>query len=59
MSYSFKIATKEEAEELLPMLFGILYSNMNSIAPTGCGYDEDYHEWYSNFLPRSKRSRAR
>lgn len=41
----FKFIEKDKAEKYFPILFDILYSNMNEIAPTGEGYDADYKEW--------------
>ena len=35
----------EKDRELLPRLFAILHENMNAIAPTGNGYEEDEALW--------------
>ena len=42
----FKRFPKEEAKTILPILFPILYENMNKIAPTGNTYDEDFKLWF-------------
>ena len=48
---SFEYIDKSRADELLPLLFPLLYDNMNAIAPTGEGYEKDLAEWLGNVRP--------
>lgn len=41
----FEFLERSEADALLPALFGLLYDNMNEIAPSGFSREEDYAEW--------------
>ena len=52
---TFSFIEKSNAAEILPGLFNILYDNMNSIAPTGEGYERDFEEWYGNVAPALER----
>lgn len=47
----FRNLEKQEHSEVLPKLFRILYTNMSSLAPTGCTYEEDQNLWLSYILP--------
>ena len=38
-------------EEKLPDMFHILYSNMNTIMPTGNSFDEDFSVWMTYAVP--------
>ena len=38
-------------EEKLPDIFRILYSNMNTIMPTGNSFDEDFSVWMTYAVP--------
>ena len=42
---------KEDMEESLPILFDLLYTNMNRIAPTGNTREQDYQVWKSYRVP--------
>lgn len=50
----FRIMQTEEQQEILPHLFRILHTNMSSLAPTGCTYEEDRDLWLSYILPELK-----
>lgn len=55
---SFSFLDKSRAEEVFPILFAILHSNMSIIAPTGNNYEEDYTCWHdgiSHGLENSQR----
>lgn len=51
MSFRFEFADKGEISALLPILFDILYDNMNEIAPTGNSYDEDKQSFLDCVAP--------
>lgn len=42
---------KAEKEFWLPKLFGLLFENMQSIAPRGLSYEKERDEWFSNVSP--------
>ena len=49
---------KNDAEDILSVLFKILHSNMSVIAPTGNDYEKDYRIWIkavSNGLKQDER----
>ena len=48
---TFEFMDKQRADELLPPLFKILFANMDPIAPTGAGYENDFAEWYGAVRP--------
>lgn len=48
---SFEYLDKRRKDELLPVLFEIIYENMNEIAPSGEGKDEDRRVWFENVSP--------
>ena len=39
-----------QAEEVLPQMYDILYTNMSRIAPTGCSREEDRQVWLSYMM---------
>ena len=45
--FTFRPLEKESQGEVLPGLFAILHGNMDAIAPTGKGYEEDKALWCS------------
>ena len=47
---TFSFLDKSRAEEVLPVLFKILHSNMSVIAPTGNNYEEDYTCWHDSIF---------
>ena len=58
MKYQFSFLKKQCAENILPILFEILYSNMSVIAPTGNTYEQDFQLWQSSVAPAlSKQQR--
>lgn len=48
---SFRILQKNEATDILPILFKILHSNMSVIAPTENSYVDDYRLWLDAVAP--------
>ena len=56
MQISFCFLDKSKSEMILPMLYDILYSNMNVIAPTGNSYEQDQSEWTSCILPALEKT---
>jgi hypothetical protein len=56
MLISFCFLDKSKSEIILPMLYGILYANMNVIAPTGNSYEQDRTEWTSCILPALEKT---
>ena len=42
---------KEEKEEILPLLFDLLNTNMCEIAPTGNTYEQDFEIWKNKIYP--------
>lgn len=56
MQISFCFFNKTESEMILPMLYDILYSNMNIIAPTGNSYEQDQAVWISYLLPALEKT---
>ncbi len=52
---SFKFLSKNLADDFLPILFKILYSNMSVIAPAGNSYDRDFRLWYDGVRPALKK----
>lgn len=51
---SFVLIENQQYPELLPQLFHILHTNMSSLAPTGCTYEEDCNLWLSYILSELK-----
>lgn len=47
MSVLFRTFDRTRAEEVLPEMFDILYTNMSRIAPTGGSYEDDKRMWMS------------
>ena len=48
---SFRILEKNEADNILPVLFQILHANMSVIAPTGNDYQYDLRCWLDAVAP--------
>ncbi|MBQ2774543.1 MAG: hypothetical protein IJF40_01475 [Clostridia bacterium] len=55
MNTRFEYADKQKMQEILPVLFDILHSNMSIIAPTGNTYENDMEQWLSNVLPAMQK----
>ena len=51
---SFRRMELEEAAQMLPQLFEILYDNMSVIAPTGDSFEEDRNMWLAYCVPALK-----
>ena len=51
---SFCSFDQTQSDVLLPQMFEILSTNMNKIAPTGSGYEEDKKIWLSYMIPSLK-----
>ena len=49
--FKFRHLTAEDIPVLIGEMYDILYQNMNSIAPTGNTYEEDYKSWSSCVEP--------
>ena len=44
-NYIFKFFDKSKVSEIFPVLFDILYENMEKIAPFGKSYEDAKAEW--------------
>ena len=51
----FSFLDKARAEEVLPILFDLLYENMSQIAPTGMPYETERAAWLSEVLPAMQK----
>lgn len=47
----FMYLNKKEKDYYLPLLFDLLYENMQSIAPSGLSYDQEKEDWLSTVSP--------
>ena len=56
MEVQFKYLDKTAADKVLPVLFDILYSNMNEITPSGKSRDEEYSNWFSEISPAIQKA---
>lgn len=56
MKYRFAYLDKQFAEHILPVLFEILHSNMQAVAPTINTYEADFRIWYDNVFPALHQS---
>ena len=52
----FEFLDKRKKDAILPLLFEILYENMNLIAPSGESRDEDRRVWLENVSPALEKS---
>ena len=52
----FLFLDKQKLDEYLPELFEILYTNMNSIVPTGNAYDEDFSLWKPGIISEMQKN---
>ena len=43
--FAINVMPKSEKEKVLPLLFQLLATNMNEIAPTGNTFEQDYQMW--------------
>lgn len=50
-NFNFIFSDSGMLEEKLPDMFRILYSNMNTIMPTGNSFDEDFSVWMTYAVP--------
>lgn len=55
----FDFLSLKNADSTLPVLFNILHSNMNEIAPTGNSYSEDEKIWLENVRPALNKPQRR
>ncbi len=56
MNLHFEFADKRELETTLPVLFSILYDNMQCILPSVKSYDEEYADWFSSVFPAMQKA---
>ncbi len=56
-TYIFKILDKSKVDENLPILFDILYENMEKIAPFGKKHENAKAEWLEKVTPAMKSDR--
>lgn len=57
MHADFRFMDKNKAEEVLPILFDLLYANMSKIVPTENSYEEDKTFWFSCVAPALQREK--
>lgn len=50
-NFNFIFSDSGMLEEMLPDMFRILYSNMNTMMPTGNSFDEDFSVWMTYAVP--------
>lgn len=56
-NYIFKFLEKSNVGEFLPVLFDILYENMEKMAPFGKSYEDAKTEWLVQVTPAMKKDR--
>lgn len=56
-NYIFKFLNKSNIDDFLPVLFDILYENMEKIAPFGKSYEDAKTEWLGQVAPAMKKDR--
>lgn len=56
-NYIFKFLDKSNVDEFLPVLFDILYENMEKMAPFGKSYEDAKTEWLGQVTPAMKKDR--
>ena len=56
MQIQFKYLDKAATDKVLPVLFDILYSNMNEITPSGKSRDEEFNDWLSEVSPAIQKA---
>lgn len=56
-NYIFKFLDKSNVDEFLPVLFDILYENMEKITPFGKSYEDAKTEWLRQVTPAMKKDR--
>ena len=56
-NYIFNFLDKQKVSNTLPVLFNILYENMEKIAPFGKSYEEAKTEWLGQLNPAMKKDR--
>ena len=55
--YKFDFLDKQTVGDTLPVLFDILYENMEKIAPFGKSYEEAKAEWLGQVAPAMKKEK--
>ena len=55
--YKFNFLDKQKVDDTLPVLFDILYENMEIISPFGKSYDAAKTEWLVQITPAMKKDR--
>lgn len=56
-NYIFKFLDKLKVDDFLPVIFDILYENMEKIAPFGKSYEDAKTEWLGQVTPAMKKDR--
>ena len=56
-NYIFKFLNKSNIDDFLPVLFDILYENMEKITPFGKSYEKAKAEWLGQVTPAMKKDR--
>ena len=56
-NYIFKFLNKSNIDDFLPVLFDILYENMEKITPFGKSYEDAKTEWLGQVTPAMKKDR--
>ena len=56
MNFNFKIADKQQLQELFLILFDILYQNMGEEYLGGNSYEENYNSWICEVRPAMEKS---
>ncbi len=51
----FELLSPTQSEGIAPRLFGILEGNMEKIAPTGLGHEENYAVWFPAFTEQIRK----
>ena len=55
MKFTFVFADKQNFAHIAPILFDLLYANMNEIAPSGYCYEEDRAVWMDAVVPAMEK----
>ncbi len=56
-TYEFIFLAKQKINETLPVLFDMLYENMEKIAPFGKAYEDAEEEWLGQVAPAMKKDK--
>ncbi len=56
-TYEFKFLDKQKVSDTLPVLFDVLYENMDKIVPFDKAYEDAKAEWLGQVTPAMKKDR--